>query len=198
MGKKIFRLIILVLVIAGTVWYVKSDKNKSTTPSPESKQVISDKKNTEERATEKNTPEESIIGFGAHHIDKMSGTNIAPPLSPVPNNTTMVQTIAAEMQHQNSQPVYSEHVTDMTVYLYEWGIDLSDKDIMAGRVNFTVMNNGQFSHNFVVNGVRDFGKILPGETKKFANVYLSAGEFVIISDKAIDEAKGMKEALSVK
>ena len=92
---------------------------------------------------------------------------------------------------------YSTEDQFVKVYLYEWQIDASKKEIFAGKVTFEVQNTGQFSHDFGIKGVRNFGKIIPGATRTFV-VSLGSGDFEIYSDKKRDRENGMREGLVVR
>lgn len=82
------------------------------------------------------------------------------------------------------------------VYLYEWGIDLSESTVPAGNIGFEVVNSGQFSHHFAIRGVKSFGKVVPGETVMFA-APLQGGTFELYSPRNIDVERGMKETFRV-
>ena len=92
--------------------------------------------------------------------------------------------------------VQNLRTTDVKVYLYEYGIDISNKELNQGKIVFTVNNNGNFSHDFAIRGVRNFGKIRPGEIRTFEAV-LGAKEFEIYSARTIDQGKGMTETFVV-
>lgn len=192
MGKKIFRLVVVILLIGGAFWYGKNKPKADIVPKTETTQ----KQGLEnDLSDDPDSLKEEIIGFGQNHKGKEVGS-----VAEKKNSTaahSFVSEVVNDIQQEKKSTNYSNLVTDVTVYLYEWGIDVSDKDIGTGRVNFTVVNNGRFSHNFSINGVKNFGKILPGENKVFEAVYLPSGSFELFSDKSIDVEKGMMESLRV-
>lgn len=191
MGKKIFRLVVLILLVWGAFWYGKNRQpDVPNNPTTQKDQVQITKTETS-AVTDDLTNTEKIIGFGQKNRDKIQGGK-----EMVVADTVYKFTPKFVPKKKVSPPVSLPH-TNVTIYLYEWGIDVSDKSIQAGTVSFTVKNNGHFSHNFVVKGVKDFGKILPGETKVFDAVCLQAGDFELVSDKAVDLEKGMKDVLQV-
>ncbi len=93
-------------------------------------------------------------------------------------------------------PVATTTVTDITVYLYEGGFDLSNFTASAGTINFNVRNDGRMSHEFAVEGIEDFGRVVPGESKTFT-LTLRAGEYELFSPRAVDQTLDMRETLTV-
>jgi len=85
-------------------------------------------------------------------------------------------------------------VSNVKVYLYDFNIDVSQKEVSAGKINFEVMNNGRFSHDFAIANYKNFGKVRPGETKNFSAL-LNSGEAKIYSDRNQDAEKGMVETI---
>ncbi len=84
----------------------------------------------------------------------------------------------------------------VTVYLFDGGIDLSVSVIPAGHVTFMVRNDGRVSHDFAVEGIEDFGRIVPGSMHTF-EIDLSKGEYVLLSPREIDQQLDMRETLRV-
>ncbi len=87
-------------------------------------------------------------------------------------------------------------VSDVKVYLYDFNIDISKKEISAGKINFEVMNNGKFSHDFAIANFKNFGKVRPGETQNFS-AFLNAGKIKIYSDRNQDSEYGMVETVEI-
>jgi hypothetical protein len=188
MGKKLFRLAVIGLLVGGAFWYGKNKTKNAPTPKTEVVQEQSNTVTSEDSNENSEKSGEEIIGFGQNNEGKIHE-----------NLGTVSSTVAGfnAVRSVEQKTVYSKNVTELKVYLYEWEIDVSDKSILTGRVNLTVVNSGKFSHNFVIKGVRDFGKLLPGETKQFDSVYLRRGSFELLSDKSVDIQKGMKDVLVV-
>jgi hypothetical protein len=88
-------------------------------------------------------------------------------------------------------------VSDMKVFLYDFDIDVSQKEISAGKINFEVLNNGRFAHDFAISGLRNFGKVRPGEIKTFS-AFLNAGKIEIYSARNQDAEYGMVENIIVR
>jgi plastocyanin len=88
------------------------------------------------------------------------------------------------------------------VDLKEWEVDLSQAEVPAGVVKFTVANDGQFTHNAVVTGPE--GQL--GRTPNFAaaegpqtfEVDLKPGEYTVLCDIPGHPEQGMKTTLVVK
>ena len=86
--------------------------------------------------------------------------------------------------------------TDVTVYLYEGGFDLSTSTVSAGTIKFNVRNDGRMSHEFAVEGIEDFGRVVPGEMKTFT-LNLREGEYELFSPREVDLPLDMRETLTV-
>lgn len=84
----------------------------------------------------------------------------------------------------------------VTVYLFDGGMDVSNSTISEGTVSFLVRNDGRISHDFSIEGLEDFGRIVPGKAQTFV-VDLSAGEYRIFSPRDIDQRLDMSETLFV-
>ncbi len=63
-------------------------------------------------------------------------------------------------------------------------------------MTFTVRNDGRLSHDFSVEGVRDFGRITPGSIHTF-ELDLAEGEYVLYSPREVDQRLNMRETLRV-
>ena len=82
------------------------------------------------------------------------------------------------------------------VYLFDGGIDISNSIVPEGIVSFLVRNDGRLSHDFSIEGKKDFGRIVPGESQTFV-VDLSAGEYTVFSPRDVDQQLDMRETLLV-
>jgi hypothetical protein len=106
-------------------------------------------------------------------------------LLPISETTEEIETIL---------PVDSS--SNVTVYLFDGGMDISNSIISEGTVSFLVRNDGRVSHDFSIEGLQDFGRIVPGKAQTFV-VDLSAGEYRIFSPRDIDQKLDMSETLFV-
>ena len=86
--------------------------------------------------------------------------------------------------------------SEVIVYLFDGGIDLSVSNIPIGHVTFIVRNDGRVSHDFSVEGIRDFGRIVPGTIHAF-ELNLTKGEYVLTSPRELDQQLDMRETLRV-
>ncbi len=100
---------------------------------------------------------------------------------------TVVETVVENILGKNSEVI---------VYLFDGGIDISNSIIPEGTVSFLVRNDGRLSHDFSIEGKEDFGRIVPGESKTFV-LDLSAGKYRIFSPRDIDQKLDMSENLFV-
>ena len=91
-----------------------------------------------------------------------------------------------------SLPINPDRVTEVKVYLYEYEIDLSSKNIPAGTIIFKVQNTGNFSHDFAIIGLGNYGKIRPGEQRSFSAV-IGPGTYEIHSPRRKDVMANMSE-----
>lgn len=80
--------------------------------------------------------------------------------------------------------------TDVKVYVYEWGLDLSKRTIPSGTVNFMVDNNGRFTHDFSLSGFGNLGKVMPKQKSTFT-LKLKPGEYEAFSDRRQDYDRGV-------
>jgi len=119
-------------------------------------------------------------------------TTVVRPINPpIKKITKPVEKDTAEVL-----PTIPSDGTKVKVYLYEWNIDMSQKNIPVGNIIFEVQNNGRFTHDFTVSNIKDFGKIRPGETRVFS-AKVKAGDYEIYSERGKDEEYGMNEEFSV-
>lgn len=93
-------------------------------------------------------------------------------------------------------------MTDSAVALTEWAVALKETEVPAGKVKFTVTNDGKFSHNYVImEGTNEVGR-----TSDFKNdagpqileVDLKPGSYKVLCDITGHPEKGMVNTLIVK
>jgi hypothetical protein len=93
--------------------------------------------------------------------------------------------------------------TQVNATLKEWAIDLSQSEVPAGKVTFSVTNAGQMGHNFTV---LDSSGTQIGQTPLFRStdgpqtleVNLTAGTYTIICSLPGHAARGQKTVFTVK
>lgn len=90
----------------------------------------------------------------------------------------------------------SGKVSQIKIFLYEWGIDISEKQFPTGMIIFEVHNSGEFSHEFAIKGGSNFGKVRPGDTQYYS-ANLLPGIYEIYSPKTVDMERGMIESFQV-
>jgi hypothetical protein len=86
--------------------------------------------------------------------------------------------------------------SEVKVYLFDGGMDLSVSTVPAGRVTFIVRNDGRVSHDFSVKNQADFGRITPGSSHTFELVF-TEGDYVLYSPRELDQKLNMYETLHV-
>jgi hypothetical protein len=123
------------------------------------------------------TPVEPVV-----ETEVEATTNTA-PVAPTPPPTVVEATVP-------------DRTTDVKVYVYDSGLDLSDKTIPAGTINFNIQNDGRFTHDFNVSGFGNLGKIMPSETKTFT-LKLNAGTYEAFSERRLDYERGVREDFTV-
>jgi plastocyanin len=93
-------------------------------------------------------------------------------------------------------------MTESTVKLSEWAVTLDKAEIPAGKVKFTVTNEGTFSHDYVImegsNVVGQTPSFTSAEGPKVLEVDLKPGSYTVICDIIGHPEKGMKNTLTVK
>lgn len=190
--KIINRLLILVVIVGG-VWFLAKNWNTETP-------------DTTTPANEAEISEEVVAVDGEEKNDR---DPITPPINETPKvtfdntpvqqkpATTVKPTVVTTTTTPADEPAaIPQDATRIRVYLYEWAVDISDKTIPAGPVVFEVRNTGKFTHHFAVEGVKDFGKVIPGATEEFT-LTLSADDYTLISPREVDTFHDMRETLLV-
>ena len=121
-------------------------------------------------------------------------TVVNPPV-PVVSNTEVIRLDVVEIE--SVEPVHEEEIdqdvpdreTFARVYLYENRIDtFGTPDLLTGNVKFMVVNVGTFNQYFSINGVKDFGKVCPGQTLLFESKFSTEGEYVLESRSVLGES----------
>jgi uncharacterized cupredoxin-like copper-binding protein len=118
-----------------------------------------------------------------------------PPAAPAATPTTAAAT-------DNSGTASGGAATEIKADLKEWGIELSQTEVPAGKVKFVVANAGKFSHDLVV---EDASGVV-GKTSTFKadagpqtlEVDLKPGTYKVICDITGHADKGMTTSLTVK
>ncbi len=116
------------------------------------------------------------------------------PVKPVV--TAPVETVKTYVPPVKKVVTVPNRETNIKVYIYDNGIDISQKEIPSGTVNFEVVNSGRFSHEFVIGGVKNFGKVNPRTTSNFT-IKLRSGEFEVFSDRRDDRERGLSDFIEV-
>jgi len=133
--------------------------------------------------------------------------------TPIPAPTDamgmVVNTIPTEQPAGQTEPAESAAgqseagVTQISATLREWGLDLSQSEVPAGKIVFTVANTGMFPHNLTVtdSSGNDLGHtptFPAAEGPKTLEVELQPGTYTIICSLPGHAARGQKAELVVK
>ena len=93
-------------------------------------------------------------------------------------------------------------MTESTIKLSEWAVTLDKPEIPAGKVKFTVTNEGTFSHDYVImEGTNVVGRtpsFTSADGPKVLEVDLKPGAYTVLCDIVGHPEKGMKNTLTVK
>jgi len=186
-------LIIGIVLLLALVWIISEKKEKSlgkeTSPPTE---TVSPSEPEEKNEEPPETDSEDSEDFEVPEASEVPVESVS--LAP---NETIVTNLTPQSTTVTPQTVTRYHTTEVKVFLYEWGIDISQKEIFPGNIVFEVNNNGTFSHDFAIQGVKNFGKVIPGETQTFSYRILGAGEYVLLSPRERDMGKGMNEVIRI-
>ncbi|MCF7812254.1 hypothetical protein K9M59_01480 [Candidatus Gracilibacteria bacterium] len=166
----------------------ETDEQEETQETEDQMQESDTETSEEESSTEDSTPMETSSEESSESEQTEETPSETPP--------TTMESGEVPAEEEPRQPLVYAIDSKVKVYLYEWGIDLSQQNILPGNVEFEVVNNGQFTHHFAIEGVNDFGKVRPGEARVFTTQLLS-GSFDIYSPRNIDLENGMRETLYV-
>ncbi len=175
-----------------------TENTNATNTEEEQTQIKEDsvKQDMEKQAVELNTPKENT--------PLQTEKKIPTPIVKDKTRTTLPSLMEKKESVSSSyvkQVLYRKAETENTVkvHMYEWQINISKKEIQSGKVTFEVVNDGIFSHNFALSNGReekDFGKILPGETKNFSTE-VANGELTLYSSKQIDREHDLSKNITV-
>lgn len=182
------RIIIVFGLILGIGFWISSKDDEKTNVKSSIKTEKNTEKETKSSESESSSKEESTI----IKTEEEAVTNVVSETKTVTQSqqTTVSNDVPAKKE------VYTDVSTEVKVFLYEWGIDISEKQINTGKVIFNVVNNGKFTHEFNIKNIKNYGKVLPGETKQFV-ISLRSGNFEIYSNRRDDYDRDMKEMLSI-
>lgn len=116
-------------------------------------------------------------------------------LVPAETNMPQVQHVI-QKETLSEKEIISSARSEVTVYLFDGGMDISNSIIPEGHVTFLVRNDGRVSHDFSIEGMEDFGRIVPGSSVSI-EVDLLEGEYELFSPRDIDRSLDMRETLLV-
>lgn len=209
------RVLVLVLFLFGVFWWLT---NRSDAPAEPKNDTLAeetvmgetgDEGDDADKGEDEKGDEEAVEAEGEADeaaaettetttvVTTTTTTSSAPvttaPATTTPATTTPAPVVTAPVVSVPSVPA---RVTDVKVYVYEWNVDLSDKTIPAGTVNFTVQNDGRFTHDFSLSSHGNLGKVMPSETRTFT-VKMRAGEYEVFSKRRQDYERGVKETFIV-
>lgn len=206
------RVLVLVIFLFGVFWWLTSRDNEPAEPNTATVSVetekVEDGEDTDDEEDEIDEDGEAVEASAETTSDVTTpavvvATTPAVKQATVASTTTPVVGPVAPVVPTPvrvvSRPVAVEipnRTTDVKVYTYEWGLDMSDKSISAGTINFKVQNDGRFTHDFNVSGFGNLGKVMPSETKTFT-VKLAAGEYEAFSQRRQDYERGVRETFVV-
>lgn len=89
-------------------------------------------------------------------------------------------------------------VKEYPVALNEWSINPSKLEVAAGKVKFTVTNDGTFDHNLSIEGVGKTPNFKKSDGAKTLEVDLAPGTYKWLCDITGHAEKGMTGELTVK
>ena len=218
------RVLVLVLFLFGVFWWLTSRDNEPQENAPEvvtiETETVADENSEEEREeaeveetevtptpdNEEATPREPMTPVETETETEVTTTTTVPVVTPTPVVTVpvtppvtepvVVTPVVTPSRPTPVAPTIPDRTTDVKVYLYEWGLDLSDKTIPAGTINFQVQNDGRFTHDFNVSGFGNLGKLTPSQKSTFT-IKLPAGDYEAFSERRQDYERGVNETFTV-
>ncbi len=189
------RIIILILVFLG-VFFIWKSKNV-TTPEETPTSVETEETKSETLLDKLKDEAKEVVEEPSSSAEASEDKEeVASPTEELPVYTPPKRRTVTEPVTPRTPVAPSGRKTTVKVYLYEWGVDISSKEIPSGQIAFEVQNNGRFSHDFAISGVKNFGKVRPGEVQVFTT-NLRTGNFTVYSERGKDDEKGMEEDFSV-
>ncbi len=201
MGKIITRIIIIGMV-AGGGWYLWTDSNKT-----EEKDEFVKIEETKNPAKKKEDLTFKIKKSNKNISEKIKENVLKPAPKIIYNKKTVgsvdsksvIKIVSGDKKTILIKKPHGTNTKNLTVYFYDYGLDISDKKIFAGKITIRAINSGRLSHDLTIkNGdfMLELGRIAPGETKYF-NIDLDKGVFSITSQVRIDQEKGLGRSLIV-
>jgi len=193
------RLAVLGAIVVGAWLVFSSDDEKTISPSAETEKSANSEIPEEEKPQNDGVSDEELDELRAKIGEKIE-LDDAEDFVKIESKPSQKKVVAIPRKVAPAPKKVEKQVEKsitMKVFLYDFGIDFSQKTgIPAGEITFVVNNNGNFSHDFSIRGVEDFGKVRPGETRIFS-AELVAGEFEVFSGRGQDENRGMNEVIEV-
>src|SRR5437868_6868239 len=154
--------------------------------------------------------------LGGSSVPPTGGGSAAPTNTPGADMSTMVEPTQTQAQGSTSsnpaatptqaaagQSQSSGSVTQINATLREWAIDLSQKQAPAGKVQFTVTNNGQMAHDFTVldssgNQIGQTSRFRTSDGPQTLTVDLTAGTYTVICSLPGHAQRGQMATLVIK
>lgn len=148
----------------------------------------------DDETTQTDTPTETVIETPEGKVETKPAVKPVATTPKTPSTTAQpnIQVDAVS----DGVTVAATSVTQVKVFAYEYDFDTSAKILSAGEIVFTVHNTGRMTHNFGIRGYKDFGKVIPGESKTFRAV-LGSGKWEMYSSKPRDVEMNMTETFTV-
>jgi hypothetical protein len=196
MIKIISRVFIIGLIIGG-ILYISSDLSNKDQVLENDKVIKNNQK--EENLTfkiKKGKTDKQVFKKAIGNADKVQ--NPAKTMQTVVVNKKNVE--KNKLTKNIKKFIDGKDSKELSVYLYEYQVNLSSHDVLEGNIVFRVINTGRLSHNLTLKDGEElviFGKVAPGETKYF-KANLSKSELEVVSGGRVDIANDMKSSLSVK
>lgn len=202
------RVLVLVLFLFAVFWWLTHrGGDDATEPKPDTatEETVETTEAEEDEAEDDESEGEG--GTDENEADESTESE-AETSAPVTTTTTTVTSTPATTETPAAPvvttpapvvvqpPAVPARNTDVKVFMYEWGVDLSDKTIPSGTVNFQVQNDGRFTHDFSLTGFGNLGKVMPNEVRTFT-VKLRAGEYEVFSKRRQDYERGVTDNFTV-
>ncbi len=210
------RVLVLVVFLFGVFWWLTSRDNEPAEMNTdvvvveveEAKEGADDETDTDIEVAEES--EDEAENKKAVEVSRETTPAATKTVKPVISETLQTSVVKTPMEEPvasaapasisvEAKPVVIEipdRTTDVKIYTYEWGLDMSDKTIPAGTINFKVQNDGRFTHDFNISGFGNLGKVMPSQTSTFT-VKLAVGEYEAFSERRQDYERGVREAFVV-
>jgi uncharacterized cupredoxin-like copper-binding protein len=143
------------------------------------------------------------VGLGAMLVGVMSVSLVACGGDSTPSAPAATEPTATTASPNGSNGGSNGgSMAEATVKLSEWAVNLEQPDVPAGKVKFTVSNEGKFSHNYVImEGTNEVGRtpnFTSAEGPKVVEVDLKPGTYKVLCDIMGHPEQGMTGSLTVK